>query len=506
MTWETVIGLEIHVQLATKSKIFSPAAAGYCEEPNRQVREVDGGMPGALPVLNREAVEFALRLGLALESEICSRSEFARKNYFYPDLPKGYQISQYEYPLLRGGRLRIDVGGGEKEVGITRAHLEEDAGKLLHSGGGSAVDLNRAGAPLLEVVSEPEIFSAEEASAYGKAMHQLVRWLEICDGNMQEGSFRMDANISLRRPGEPLGTRCEIKNLNSFRFLEQALRHEAVRQRDVLESGGEIIQQTRLFDSASGETRAMRGKEDASDYRYFPDPDLPPLSVGEEWIAKTRAAMPELPRARRARFAEELQLPPADAASLTAGKELADYFESTLAAMIKESPKAKKTGGGEVVRQLDKRRIVGAVKQTQANGGGGRSEAGAAGRTFDDSYRGRGVGGERQSCIGNNVGQGRRGGGSDSPRRVGANQRLRRLGNNCRRDCRRPSGGGRAIRGGQGKVARLFCRAGNESHPRPRRPGANQPNPAQASPRANDKIKCRLRGGNVFSLRIFAHE
>ena len=350
MTWETVIGLEIHVQLATKSKIFSPAAAGYCEEPNRQVREVDGGMPGALPVLNREAVEFALRLGLALESEICSRSEFARKNYFYPDLPKGYQISQYEYPLLRGGRLRIDVGGGggEREVGITRAHLEEDAGKLLHSGGGSAVDLNRAGAPLLEVVSEPEIFSAEEASAYGKAMHQLVRWLEICDGNMQEGSFRMDANISLRRPGEPLGTRCEIKNLNSFRFLEQALRHEAVRQRDVLESGGEIIQQTRLFDSASGETRAMRGKEDASDYRYFPDPDLPPLSVGEEWIAKTRAAMPELPRARRARFAEELQLPPADAASLTAGKELADYFESTLAAMMKESPKQKKPAAAKL--------------------------------------------------------------------------------------------------------------------------------------------------------------
>lgn len=333
MKWETVVGLEIHAQLSCASKIFSPAAAAYCDSPNRQVREVDCGMPGALPVLNRAAVSLAIRLGLALESEVCRVSEFARKHYFYPDLPKGYQISQFEYPLLRGGHLAIPYADGEKNIGITRAHLEEDAGKLLHDAeGGSGADLNRAGAPLLEIVSEPELTGAADAVNYAKTMHQLVRWLEVCDGNMQEGSFRMDANISVRLAGAPLGVRCEIKNLNSFRFLEQALEYERARQIEVLESGGEVAQETRLFDSARGRTRAMRDKEDAHDYRYFPDPDLPPLSVSEEWIAAIRGEMPELPRARRARFARDFSLSGYVCGVLTSSRELADYFEQTAAA------------------------------------------------------------------------------------------------------------------------------------------------------------------------------
>ena len=361
MSWETVIGLEIHIQLATKSKIFSPAKAAYCESPNQQVREVDFGMPGALPVLNRAAVDYALRLGVAMGCDIAPLSEFARKNYFYPDLPKGYQISQFEYPLLIGGKMTIDTADGEKIVGITRAHLEEDAGKLLHDVGiGSGVDLNRAGVPLLEVVSEPDMCSPEEASAYGKVMRHLVCWLDICDGNMQEGSFRMDANISLRRPGEPLGSRCEIKNLNSFRFLEQALNYEIARQREVLESGGKVAQETRLFDSHRGETRAMRDKEDAHDYRYFPDPDLPPLSVSEEWITQTRADMPELPHVRRARFMNELGLSAYDAGILTSARDLAEYFESTLAEMPSDKNAAKTCANwvcGEFSALLNKNRM-----------------------------------------------------------------------------------------------------------------------------------------------------
>ena len=357
--WESVIGLEIHVQLSTRSKIFSAAAAAYCELPNQQVREVDCGMPGALPTLNRAAVRCAVRLGLAMGCDIARVSEFARKNYFYPDLPKGYQISQYEYPILVGGTMPIEIDGVEKIIGITRAHLEEDAGKLLHDAvGGSGVDLNRAGVPLLEIVSEPELRTAAEAAAYAKAVHQLVRWLDICDGNMQEGSFRMDANISLRRFGAPLGTRCEIKNLNSFRFLQQALEHEIVRQQEILESGGNIRQETRLFDPNSGQTRAMRGKEDAHDYRYFPDPDLPPLQLSEEWIAQIGDEMPELPRVRRARFVTELGLSDYDAAVLTAARDVADYFEATVAAMPEDTAKlCANWVCGELSALLNKHRV-----------------------------------------------------------------------------------------------------------------------------------------------------
>ncbi|MDM5147564.1 Asp-tRNA(Asn)/Glu-tRNA(Gln) amidotransferase subunit GatB [Candidatus Persebacteraceae bacterium Df01] len=355
MKWECVIGLEIHAQLKTASKIFSPAAATYCDTPNQHVREVDCGLPGALPVLNRTVVEYAIRLGLALESEISELSEFARKNYFYPDLPKGYQISQFDYPIVSGGRLAIDMPDGEKIIGITRAHLEEDAGKLLHdvADGASGVDLNRAGVPLLEIVSEPDMRSIAEATAYAKAMHRLVRWLGVCDGNMQEGSFRVDANISVRRPNAQFGTRCEIKNLNSFRFLEQALEYEMMRQINVLEGGGTIEQQTRLFDSVKGVTRAMRSKENAHDYRYFPDPDLPPLAVSKAWIERVRQNMPELPATRRTRFMEVLGLSAYDAGVLTAERELADYFEAVLAAFSENNePTAAKTCANWVCGEL----------------------------------------------------------------------------------------------------------------------------------------------------------
>lgn len=334
MSWETVIGLEIHAQLLAESKIFSPAPAAFCDAPNTQVREVDWGLPGALPVLNQRAVEAAIRLGLALSATVNRRSEFARKNYFYPDLPKGYQISQFEYPIVEHGELWIDGANGETRIGITRAHLEEDAGKLLHENwqAHSGVDLNRAGTPLLEIVSEPDLREIADAVTYAGTMHKLVRWLEICDGNMQEGSFRVDANISVRRPGEPLGTRCEIKNLNSFRFLEQALQYERQRQIDLLEDGGSVVQETRLFNPTRGETRALRGKEDAHDYRYFPDPDLPPLVIDEAWLQRSAAAMPELPRARQQRFMQAYQLSAYDAALLTADKGFSDYFEQVLAA------------------------------------------------------------------------------------------------------------------------------------------------------------------------------
>ena len=333
MSWETVIGLEIHAQLTAESKIFSPAPIAYIDTPNCHVREVDWGLPGALPVLNRRAVDCALRLGLALSATINRHSEFARKNYFYPDLPKGYQISQFEYPIVEHGELWITAADGEHiRIGITRAHLEEDAGKLLHENwdGLSGVDLNRAGTPLLEIVSEPDIRTIPDAVIYAAEMHRLVRWLGICDGNMQEGSFRIDANISVRQPGEPLGTRCEIKNLNSFRFLEQALTYEHDRQIALLEQGGQVTQETRLFNTASGETRAMRGKEDAHDYRYFPDPDLPPLVIDDDWLERNRADMPELPQARRQRLKEQYQLSDYDTALLTADRAFADYYEAVL--------------------------------------------------------------------------------------------------------------------------------------------------------------------------------
>ncbi len=331
MKWETVIGLEVHAQLSTRSKIFSGASTAFGAAPNTQACGVDVALPGVLPVLNREAVAKAIRFGLAVGAKINRRSIFARKNYFYPDLPKGYQISQYEIPIVEGGTLSILVDGGDKTVRLTRAHLEEDAGKSLHEDfhGATGIDLNRAGTPLLEIVSEPDMRSAAEAVAYAKALHALVRWIDICDGNMQEGSFRCDANVSVRPAGtDRLGTRAEIKNLNSFRFLERAIEFEVRRQIDVLEDGGRVVQETRLYDPARDETRSMRTKEDAHDYRYFPDPDLLPLAVSQQWMEEVRAALPELPQAKRERFMRDFGLSAYDAAVLTAGREAADYFEA----------------------------------------------------------------------------------------------------------------------------------------------------------------------------------
>jgi aspartyl-tRNA(Asn)/glutamyl-tRNA(Gln) amidotransferase subunit B len=337
MEWETVIGLEIHAQLATKTKIFSGASTAYGAEPNSQACAIDLGLPGVLPVLNREVARMAAMFGLAIDAEIAHRSVFARKNYFYPDLPKGYQISQYELPIVRKGQLNIDLeDGSSKTVGVTRAHLEEDAGKSLHEDfhGLSGIDLNRAGTPLLEIVSEPDLRSAREAVAYMKKLHQLVVYLGICDGNMQEGSFRCDANVSVRPKGEPkFGTRAEIKNLNSFRFVERAIEFEIERQIDLLEAGGRVVQETRLYDPDKGETRSMRGKEEANDYRYFPDPDLLPLVLDDEFIATARAALPELPEAKKRRFVEHYGLSTYDAAVLTTSRALGDYYEAVVAAL-----------------------------------------------------------------------------------------------------------------------------------------------------------------------------
>ena len=332
MEWETVIGLEIHAQLATRSKIFSGAATAFGAAPNSQACEIDLGMPGVLPVLNAEAVRMAVRFGTAIDAAVARRSVFARKNYFYPDLPKGYQISQYEDPIVGRGAVEIRLDDGSvKRVGVTRAHLEEDAGKSLHEDfhGMTGIDLNRAGTPLLEIVSEPDMRSAKEAVAYAKKIHQIVRYLGICDGNMQEGSFRVDANVSVRRQGETkLGTRTELKNINSFRFLERAIEYEVDRQIDVIESGGAVVQETRLYDPARDETRSMRSKEEANDYRYFPDPDLLPVELTEDDIAAIVADMPELPDARRQRFHERFGLSEYDAGVLTATREMAEYFET----------------------------------------------------------------------------------------------------------------------------------------------------------------------------------
>ncbi len=334
MDWETVIGLEIHAQLATKSKIFSGSATAYGAAPNAQANLVDLGYPGVLPVLNGEAVRMAVSFGLAVDAAIAPRSVFARKNYFYPDLPKGYQISQYELPVVGRGALDIVLEDGtRKRVGITRAHLEEDAGKSMHEGlaGASAIDLNRAGTPLVEIVSEPDMRSAKEAVAYMKKVHTLVRYLGICDGNMQEGSFRCDANVSVRPKGsDKFGTRAEIKNLNSFRFVEKAINFEVARQIDILEGGGKVVQETRLYDPDKGETRSMRSKEEANDYRYFPDPDLLPLELDAAFIAAVRAALPELPDAKAARFVADHGLSEYDAGVLTASRELAAYYEEVV--------------------------------------------------------------------------------------------------------------------------------------------------------------------------------
>lgn len=308
MQWETVIGLEIHVQLSTRSKIFSGASVAYGAEPNSQACAVDIALPGVLPVLNRQAIEYAIRFGLAIDAAISSPSVFARKNYFYPDLPKGYQISQLEHPIVEGGHVAIQTEGQEKTIRLTRAHLEEDAGKSTHEEfhGMTGIDLNRAGTGLLEIVSEPDMRSSAEAVAYARVLHSLVRWIGICDGNMQEGSFRCDANVSVRPAGsETLGTRCEIKNLNSFRFLERAIDYEVARQIDILESGGSITQETRLYDADRDETRTMRSKEDAHDYRYFPDPDLLPVIIPQEWIDQIRGKLPELPKDKRNRYIQD---------------------------------------------------------------------------------------------------------------------------------------------------------------------------------------------------------
>jgi len=337
MEWETVIGLEIHAQLATRSKIFSGASTAYGADPNTQACNIDLGLPGVLPVLNREAVVMAGRFGLAIGAGVERRSVFARKNYFYPDLPKGYQISQYELPIVGRGQVTIDLEDeGTKVIGVTRAHLEEDAGKSLHEDfhGMSGIDLNRAGTPLLEIVSEPDMRSPKEAIAYMRKIHTLVRYLGICNGNMQEGSFRCDANVSVRPKGQAaFGTRAELKNLNSFRFVERALRFEVERQIDLLEGGGTVLQETRLYDPERDETRPMRGKEEANDYRYFPDPDLLPVEIDDDFVAALEASLPELPDPKRQRFIEQYGLGGYDAGLLTANRATADYYEAVLAAV-----------------------------------------------------------------------------------------------------------------------------------------------------------------------------
>ena len=347
MQWEVVIGLENHVQLTTNSKIFSGSSIKFGAEPNTQASPVDLALPGVLPVMNKGAVERAIRFGLAVGAKIAPHSVFARKNYFYPDLPKGYQISQFEDPVVQGGSLTFafekDGKLETKTVNLTRAHLEEDAGKSLHEDyhGMSGIDLNRAGTPLLEIVSEPEIRSAAEAVAYAKALHGLVMWLGVCDGNMQEGSFRCDVNVSVRPVGQKeFGTRCEIKNLNSFRFMEEAIHYEVRRQIELIEDGGKVVQATRLWDPDRKETREMRTKEDAQDYRYFPDPDLPPLAISQDWIDRVKAGMPELPAAMRERFIGDYGLPEYDALILTSSQAMATYYEAVVAKAGKESAKA----------------------------------------------------------------------------------------------------------------------------------------------------------------------
>jgi aspartyl-tRNA(Asn)/glutamyl-tRNA(Gln) amidotransferase subunit B len=363
MTWEIVIGLEVHAQLSTNTKIFSGASTAFGAEPNTQADAVSIALPGVLPVLNKGAVERAIKFGLATGSHIAPRSVFARKNYFYPDLPKGYQISQFDLPVVGKGALTIQVeplsGNAkpyEKTVRITRAHLEEDAGKSVHgdSQGVTGIDLNRAGTPLLEIVSEPDMCSAAEAVAYAKALHTLVRWIGICDGNMQEGSFRCDVNVSVRKPGQPLGTRREIKNLNSFKFMQQAIDYEVQWQIDTIENGGKVQQATILFNPDTGETRAMRSKEDAHDYRYFPDPDLLPLEISNEWIEQVRATLPELPQAKQARYVNELGLSAYDASLLTASREMADFFEAALSAVPSQAKICANWMIGEVSAQLNR--------------------------------------------------------------------------------------------------------------------------------------------------------
>jgi aspartyl-tRNA(Asn)/glutamyl-tRNA(Gln) amidotransferase subunit B len=360
MQWETVIGLEIHAQLSTKSKIFSAASTQYGQKPNSQACAVDLGLPGVLPVLNVEAVNKAIKFGLAINAHINQRNIFDRKNYFYPDLPKGYQISQMDWPIVGEGKIEITLNEQTKVVGITRAHLEEDAGKSIHDmfDDDTAIDLNRAGTPLLEIVSEPDMRSAKEAVAYAKKIHTLIQYIDICDGNMQEGSFRCDANVSIRPKGQKeLGTRAELKNINSFKFLERAINLEVERQQDILEEGGRVVQETRLYDSVKHETRSMRSKEEADDYRYFPDPDLLPVEISDELLEKIRQTLPELPVQKKARFVAELGLSDYDADVLTLQKPLADYFETMLKHRVDNAKLYANWVMGELSASLNKYQI-----------------------------------------------------------------------------------------------------------------------------------------------------
>ncbi len=361
MEWETVIGLEIHAQLATKSKIFSGASTTYGAEANTQACAVDLGLPGVLPVINQQAIEMAIKFGTAVNAHIADKSVFARKNYFYPDLPKGYQISQFELPIVGHGEIEIQLTDGSKKIiGITRAHLEEDAGKSVHDGffDNTGVDLNRAGTPLIEIVSEPDMRSSEEAIAYLKKIHSIVRYLKICDGNMQEGSFRCDANVSVRPKGQDeLGTRTELKNLNSFKYIEQAIEFEIERQIEVIESGGKVVQETRLYDPNKNETRTMRSKEEANDYRYFPDPDLLPVYIDQETIEAIRKDLPELPEAKRDRFIKEFGLSEYDSDVLTSNRDQAEYFESVVNAANGEAKLSANWVMGELSAVLNKSNI-----------------------------------------------------------------------------------------------------------------------------------------------------
>jgi aspartyl-tRNA(Asn)/glutamyl-tRNA(Gln) amidotransferase subunit B len=386
--WETVIGLEIHAQLATRSKLFGRSPTAYGAEPNTQADLVDLAYPGVLPVLNAEAVRMAVKFGLAVDATVAPRSVFARKNYFYPDLPKGYQISQYELPIVAGGALDVMLDDGSvKRIGITRAHLEEDAGKSLHEGltGVSAIDLNRAGTPLLEIVSEPDMRSAKEAVAYMKKVHTLVRYLQICDGNMQEGSFRCDANVSIRKRGAAkFGTRAELKNINSFRYVEKAINFEVARQIEILEGGGSVVQETRLYDSARDETRSMRSKEEANDYRYFPDPDLLPVLLEPVFIESVRAQLPELPDQKAARFAQQYGLSPYDAAVLTAGAALADYYEAVVQAVPADPKLVANWVMGDLSAALNKDGLE--IEASRLSAG---QFAGLIGRIVDDTISGK---------------------------------------------------------------------------------------------------------------------
>ncbi len=460
--WEVVIGLEIHAQLATRSKIFSGSATAYGAPPNTQASLVDLAYPGVLPVLNAEAVRMAVKFGLAIGATVAKRSIFARKNYFYPDLPKGYQISQYEHPVVSRGTLKIVLDDGtSKTIGVTRAHLEEDAGKSLHEGlaNASGIDLNRAGTPLLEIVSEPDMRSAKEAVAYMKKIHTLVRYLEICDGNMQEGSFRCDANVSVRPRGqEKFGTRAEIKNLNSFRFVEKAIHYEVARQVELIENGGKVVQETRLYDSDKDETRAMRSKEEANDYRYFPDPDLLPVEIDQAFIESVRETLPELPDEKAARFTRDLGLSPYDAGVLSASRELGAYFEALLGELGTLHAKlAANWVMGELSSALNRDNLDISASRVLPKALGGLLmriiDATISGKIAKDVF-------EAMWSEGKSGGRYHRGAGSE------ANHRFRRHRRRHRRGDGRQSEATRRLSRGQGQALRFLRRPGHEGHRR----------------------------------------